>query len=204
MNNTNICFEGHVLWEEFGKHKQQFFKTPNIFCNILLQYYDKIPALKNITKAIETGTYQGHTAMCLSKLFDTVDTIELFVEQNPYNKKSLKETYEIIKQTHKNITFYGGSSIDNIKIILEENKDETFFILLDAHTFEYSPMIDELKMIKKYSNKNDHLIMIDDCVFLGKHGYPSFEELIKAVIEINPEYKITNTFQGNSILLIHT
>lgn len=201
--NINVSFDDHFLWNEFGKHKQEKYKTPNIFCNILFEYFDKIINLKNINKALETGTYQGHSAMCLSKLFDTVDTVELFVKQNPYNNESLVDLYKKIQKDYSNISFHEGSSPMAMKDIFEKNKDETFFILLDAHTFNYSPMIEELKAIKNYSNKNDHVIMIDDCSFLGHNGYPPPDELIKTILEINKDYKITNTFQGNSILLVH-
>lgn len=202
--NTNFCFDGHFLWEEFGKEKQSQFKTPNIFCNILLQYADTISNLKTTNKALETGTYQGHSAICLSKMFNTVDTIELFIQKNPYNNESLEKLYSEIKQNHANINFHEGSSPVVMKDILEKNKDETFVILLDAHTFNYSPMLEELKAIKEYSNKNDHIIIIDDCRFLGYNGYPPAEQMAQAVFEINKDYKIINTLQGNGILLIHT
>lgn len=201
--NTNVCFDGHFLWNEFGKEKQNLFKTPNIFCNILLEYYDQIPNLKNVTKAIETGTFQAHSAMCLSKLFDTVDTIELFSENNQYSNESLLKLYESIKPNYKNITFHDGASPIVLKNILQQNKDETYFILLDAHTFNYSPMIHELESIKQNSNKKDHIIMIDDCNFLGRNGYPPAQDLIEAIKNINSNYKIINTFQGNQIILIY-
>lgn len=201
--NINVDFANHFLWEEFGVEKQNKFKTPNIFCNILLQYYDYIPSLKQISKTIETGTYEAHSAICLSKLFETVDTIELFSDNNPYNNKCLTSLYLQISKEHPNINFHNGNSPEIMKNIFETNKNETFFILLDAHTFNYSPMIDELNSIKNYSNKKDHVIMIDDCNFLGRNGYPSLDSLVKCLSEINSEYKVINTHQGNGIILIY-
>jgi len=201
--NTNFCFDGHFLWKEFGENKKDLFKTPNIFCNILLSYYDKLKNLKDINLALETGTYEAHSAMCMSKLFSNVSTVELYAEQNPYNNKNLLELYKNIKKEYNNIDFYFGESPKFLKELISQNPDETFFILLDAHTFNYSPMIDELDAIKNNSNKNDHIIMIDDCNFLGYNGYPSYDILQKCILNINSDYKITNTFQGNGILLIH-
>jgi|688.fasta_scaffold38270_2 hypothetical protein len=201
--NIEVNFKDHFLWEEFGKNKQETHPTPNIFCNILLQYFDNIKSLKNITKAIETGTYEAHSAMCLSKLFDKVETIELFSQNNPYNNKSLTELYENIKIDYKNINFHFGKSHEIMENLFKQNPNETFFILLDAHTFNYSPMLEELKSIQQFSNKKDHVIMIDDCRFLGANGYPKVNELIESLSSINSEYKILNTNQGNGILLIY-
>ena len=177
-------------------------KAPNYFITILNVMYPRIDRLKNINMAIETGTHLGNGAIELSRIFDMVWTIELYPDNNPYDDVQLRPIHENINKQHKKINFIYGNSIESLQNILKENANTSFFILLDAHTFNYSPMLHELEAIEKYSNKKDHIIMIDDCRFLGMNGYPTFEEMRTSILKINPEYNIFNTGLGNGIHLI--
>lgn len=177
------------------------------FSKILNENLEKISRLKDITSAIEAGTYRGDNAVRLATMFEVVETIELYPDYNPYDGKSLREVHENIKKQHPNINFIYDNSVNALKTLLTDNPDTCYFILLDAHTANYSPMIDELNAIKTYSKRNDHIIMIDDCRFLSKNGfytgYPTFEEMQTAILNINPNYVIENTKKGNDIHLIY-
>lgn len=178
-------------------------KAPNTCTAILNVMYSRIDRLKNINMAIETGTYLGNGAIDLSKMFDMVWTVELYPDNNPYdNNLSLRKIHENINKEYKNINFIYGNSIEGLQNILKENCDITFFIHLDAHTFNYSPMLHELEAIEKYSNKKDHIILIDDCKFLGTNGYPTYTEMKNSILKINSEYNIFNTGLGNDYILV--
>jgi hypothetical protein len=74
---------------------------------------------------------------------------------------------------------------------------------LDAHDILESPLKEELSVIKESSNRNDHVILIDDCRDLGQGNFPTLQELKDALYGINPNYTIINTEQGNQIYLVY-
>ena len=81
--------------------------------------------------------------------------------------------------------------------------NERFLILLDAHSGPYTPLKGELDSIKNYSNRKDHVIIIDDCKHLGQGTFPDLSEFETLLREINPEYNIINTQEGNQIYLVY-
>jgi hypothetical protein len=194
--NINYELKTHWLWEHSWKNtKRPDWKLPNIFCHILFKYINDIDRLCGITNAIETGTYEGHSSICFSYLFDNVHTIEKYPHHNPYNNKSLISIHDDIKTTNSNINFYYGNSPDHMKEIFINNPDTDYFILLDAHTGNESPVMEELDCIKKYSRSSNHVIMIDDCNTISVD--------FNKVLEINPKYNIIHTGIGSDIVLIY-
>jgi hypothetical protein len=175
----------------------------NPFVQILFLFKDKIPSLLNINKAIETGTYEGWTSEFLAIQFKEVFTVEKYVKGNIYNRDiNLLENYKILKQNHPNINFYEGDSPIFLKNILSQNPNEQFFILLDAHTSE-SPVIEELKSIKNFSNRKDHVIIIDDTFDAGTPGWPTQIEMETALLDINKNYNIEYTQYGRRVAVIY-
>jgi hypothetical protein len=87
---------------------------------------------------------------------------------------------------------------------LEHNPDEPFVIILDAHEPQNgSPILAELDIISRCSNRQDHVILIDDGIDFGANGYPSLEEIKYKALTINDLYLIENTGVGRSIHIIY-
>ena len=116
-----------------------------------------------------------------------------------------------------------------IKHTLESNPDEQFFILLDSHEDNFTTILLELNFIKKYSNRSDHIIIIDDGKFFHNHGTPtengmhgphplyddiahiSKELLYEQIFQINSNYIILDTglpehvdFSGSEMIIAYT
>lgn len=198
----DVNFDKNKLWDTCSEIHKKTLSCPNIFGHILYEYYDKVDRLKNIQNAIETGTFDARTAVFFSHVFDTVDTIELYDTINPYTNTSFSESYSQIKNKHKNINFHFGNSGHVLANILQDNPYTTYVILLDAHTSSQTPLLDELKSIK-LSNKNDHVIVIDDCFYWGNGIYPSEVEVKKMLLDINKDYNVVMTKHGNGITIAY-
>ena len=137
---------------------------------------------------IETGTYYGNTTRVLSKV--SKKTISIEADKNLYetSKKKLKNL--------KNVEIIYGKSQDLLeKVILENLNFENICIYLDAHlcrdhlrnttTFgnenDATPILEELKLIKKFLSKFKSInILIDDIrLFQGSfQNYPNKNSLV--------------------------
>jgi hypothetical protein len=197
--NINYNFDGHFLWNLCSEEHKKTFKVPNWFANIFIEYFDKINRLKDINNFIETGTYLGHTSIVCSQLFDTVDTIELFDDHNPYVGISLKELYSNITKDYSNIKIHIGESFKLLNAILAANPNTPYVFLLDAHTNGYTPLMKELEAIKINSKTNQHIIMIDDCNATGGN-YPPRNDIINKLLDINPNYTIE--YHNNNNIMV--
>lgn len=200
----NVYEKTDSRWGQYPKEKKEKLMVPNEFVNILYEYEKEILGLSEIDFAIETGTYLGETSKILSEHFDSVVTVELFADRNPYNGLDLKKVYDEIKKTHNNIEFRIGENSPNVlKEIFVKNPNRRYMILLDAHDSNQSPLKSELETIRDYSKCNNHVILIDDCKFLGNYNLPTLEEVTGILKEINPNYVIKNTSVGNDVFLIY-
>ena len=198
----NVNFNNHKLWNTCSEFHKKTLSCPNIFGHILYEYYNKIDRLKNIKNAIETGTFDARTSVFFSHIFDNVDTIELYDSLNPYTNTSFSDLYSNIKKENTNINFHFGNSANVLQTIFKSNPDTSYLILLDAHTESQTPLIEELNAIK-LSNKKDHVILIDDCSYLGNGVYPSESEVIELLMDINENYNIVKTNYGNGITIVY-
>jgi hypothetical protein len=199
----NLDYTGDSRWEQMSDIHKQSLPIPNLFVSLLYQYQDKIPNLNEINFAIETGTHDARTSIFLSEHFDVAFTVELFPDRNPYDGRSYRESYEQLAEKYGNLTFLEGNSAEVLKSVLEELPDERFFILLDAHSMLEGPLREELGAIKEASNRNDHVMLIDDCRDLGQGNFPTLQEFTDALKTINPDYNIINTMEGNHIYLVY-
>lgn len=199
----NLDYTGDNRWEQMSDIHKQSLPIPNLFVSLLYQYQDKIPNLNEINFAIETGTHDGRTSTFLAEHFDVAFTVELFPDRNPYDGRSYRETYNQLSEKYENLTFLEGNSGEVLKSVLEELPDERFFILLDAHSMLNGPLKEELGAIKEASNRNDHVMLIDDCRDLGQGNFPTLQEFTDVLKTINPNYNIINTFEGNHIYLVY-
>lgn len=199
----NLDYTGDSRWEQMSDIHKQSLPIPNLFVSLLYQYQDKIPNLKDINFAIETGTHDARTSIFLAEHFDVAFTVELFPDRNPYDGRSYREIYAELSEKYDNLTFLEGNSSEVLKSVLEELPDERFFILLDAHSMLNGPLREELGAIKSASNRNDHVMLIDDCRDLGQGNFPTLQEFTDALKGINPDYTIINTMEGNHIYLVY-
>ena len=172
------------------QHDEQW-NLPNAYVNVLYNYRNQISNIDNIVDAIETGTHTANTTEILCEHFERVFTVEKDIAQNPYGEKNLDVIYRRIKDKHDHVTFLHGDSAAALKDTLLANPDTTFFFFLDAHAYGQTALVSELKAIKKYSNKTDHVILVDDCNELGTGQWPSRAELDVLLLDINPEYIIS-------------
>ena len=199
----NLDYSGDPRWEQMSDIHKTSLPIPNLFVSLLYQYQDKIPNLNEVNFAIETGTHDARTSIFLAEHFDVAFTVELFPDRNPYDGKSYREHYQEVGQKYENLTFLFGTSEEALKSVLEELPDERFFILLDAHSMLDGPLKEELGAIKSASNRTDHVMLIDDCRDLGKGNFPTLQEFKDAVYNINPDYTIINTMEGNHVYLVY-
>jgi hypothetical protein len=199
----NLDYTGDSRWEQMDDNHKKSLPIPNLFVSLLYQYQDKIPNLNEINFAIETGTHDARTSIFLAEHFDVAFTVELFPDRNPYDGRSYRESYEQLAVKYENLTFLEGNSAEVLKSVLEELPDERFFILLDAHSMLEGPLREELGAIKSASNRNDHVMLIDDCRDLGQGNFPTLQEFTDSLKTINPDYTIINTMEGNHIYLVY-
>ena len=199
----NLDYTGDPRWDDMSREHRETSSLPNLFLDILYKYQNEIPNLQDISFAVETGTHDARTSKFLAEHFDVVFTIELFPDKNPYDGKTFRELYEEINKTYENLTFLFGDSRDILGTVLSELPDERFFILLDAHSMLDGPLKHELELIKNSSNRNDHVILVDDCRDLGQGEYPTLDEFTELITSINPNYTIKNTLVGNHVYLIY-
>lgn len=161
----------------------------------ILHSYIKKYNLKNF---VETDTFHGDTVEAMRKLLSTIHSIELS-----------KELYIKAKSrfaTYSNITIWNGDSGKVLKKILPTLKKPTLF-WLDAHGSggitaegeEWSPIIKELMLITKLSNKK-HVILIDDARGFTGHLSPTISQ-IEAVIT-NSGRKYSFSVQDDIIRII--
>lgn len=161
--------------------------------------------LFNISVFIETGTADGTNALQVSKIFNEVYSTEI-------NSKVFKLAQEKLEDK-KNIHLYLGDSKQTLITILSQVNNAPL-IYLDAHCSgpgsgkgdENTPILHELEIIKNSKIKNA-IILIDDArlfqdeIFIKKElilepteenltDYPNLNQLKKAILEINSDYKV--------------
>ena len=129
-----------------------------------------IKEMNNINSFIETGTYQGETAIWASKHFDKIVTIE-------FSEEIFNQTYD--KYTDfKNVNFLFGDSRKCLEQILPDVQQS--IIWLDAHWCsngsygekDQCPLVTEIELINRFDK--DHVILIDDArLFLAPPPLPN-------------------------------
>lgn len=149
---------------------------------------------------IETGTFLGYTTLAAAKIFDKVHTIELSKEIYLMAQENLKNC--------KNVSVHQGNSCELLNNLLPSIPACTLFYL-DGHYSggstakgsQNTPVLEELAAIRN-SGKSDSIILIDDiCAFQDScypekisntclEGYPDLNQLVNALLEINPGYQI--------------
>jgi hypothetical protein len=117
---------------------------------------------------IETGTYLGEGIKCVLNNYETIHSIELSEKWAIHNMEQFK--------MNKNVNVYCGDSKKMLPYLFN-NIHEPVTIYLDAHysggTTEFgeeeTPLLYELEVLKN-REYDDIIIIIDDCMLLGKSG----------------------------------
>ena len=130
---------------------------------------------------VETGTASGRASMRALKVgFKKIWT----VEKNTNRIKMCKKRFDGIK----NINFYTGDSREFLrKVIKQINGSITYW--LDAHTNTWSPLLEELDIIKENMNEVP-IILIDDVSLFGAYRITK-KQVKNKLLEIFPDYKIS-------------
>lgn len=125
---------------------------------------------------VETGTFRGDTIWTLRKEFDRLYSIEL--------DKGLYEAAVRRFAGMSQVTLVQGDSGEKIKEVVAQLKSRTLF-WLDGHYsgpgtalgVEEAPVMQEMQTVFDHPIK-DHIILLDDArEFVGRSGYPKFEDL---------------------------
>lgn len=171
--------------------------VPNVFLEVLFRYQDLIKGLDDIGIFVETGTEGGDTANIMSKHFNKIYTIEIIPHTNPTIFEAMDDP------ENKHVVWLQGDSVEILKQLNETIGDQRCVFLLDAHTANSSCLEGELKVIKKYYNKQSVIIVDDGKDINVIKGYPTLVEFKRLIYDINSEYKILNTDLGRRIYLIY-
>ena len=145
-----------------------FDETPTNAFNgdrYVLHEVKKIVKDFNIKNIFETGTYLGATTKVLSSVVENVYTVECNSDYYNQSKTFLKDC--------KNVNMNLGSSPAVMDLILPTLTGRTLFFL-DAHWYNYCPLIDEIKMVEKHGKSDSVLIVHDFKVPGQKFGYDSY------------------------------
>ncbi|MFO7446248.1 MAG: glycosyltransferase [Ignavibacteriaceae bacterium] len=149
---------------------------------------EKLVKKYNIKSIVETGTSEGSSTKEMSSFVENVFSIEVVSETYQRAKERLKDI--------KNIKLFPGSSPDVMKEMLASVPRPVLFFL-DAHWYDYWPILDELKVIKSFPDLKDSVIVVHDFYVPGKDfGYDSYGGqkldygyIEKELLEVNPNYK---------------
>ena len=154
---------------------------------------------------VETGTYMAETTTALSPLFKKCWSVEASKVHFDFS------VYRLSPPLRDNVELLYGESQVQLPKILEmikkesssASKDNNIIFFLDAHfsgssdgdlaTFKSEfgpcPTLQELEAIRD-SGINNSIILIDDYSSFGvSKGYPTSDDILKVVKEINPSYE---------------
>ena len=130
---------------------------------------------------IETGTATGGTSLNALQIgFKEIWTVEKCDDRIKICENKFKDK--------KNIHFYAGDSRKFLKNILQYiNGSVTFW--LDAHTNSWSPLLEELAIIKE-NMEIVPIILIDDVSLFGAYKIKK-KDVKKRLLNICPDYQIS-------------
>jgi hypothetical protein len=145
---------------------------------------------------VETGTYLGYMVSAQKRNFKKIFSIEL---DHKLHERAVRKF-----GSRKNIKLIQGDSGEKLADVTKEINEPAIF-WLDGH---YSggftakgesncPIWKELDIV--FSNRNDHIILIDDARdFKGENDYPTVEEVKTYIKAKNPNYTV---FVENDIII---
>jgi len=134
-------------------HQEDFRKvSPSAFTSSLEigSFFEHLKQTYSINTIIETGSYLGQTSLFFAHVFENVHTIE--ISEGYYNW-----TQEALKN-YPNTTCHFGSSEKVLQEILPSLENSPLIFYLDAHWYDYWPLLSELEAISM--THRDHCIIV--------------------------------------------
>ena len=177
--------------------------------------------LRGVPFFVETGTYLADTLLVVSPCFLynwSVEGEEVF-----YRHSRVRTTYPI----RKNVKIFLGDSPDVLPEILSEideheSADKRCVFFLDAHysgkagissdldnpetdtytseKYDKCPLLQEIEQIKNHDCR-DHLIMIDDIRMCSTPGWPTINELLGSLLDLNPKFSFKYSLQTDILII---
>jgi len=199
--STPVNGEYSLITTHEGKYHLKLKKIQSFVMPLSVVFLKEVAKVFHLKNMILTGTINDHFISESSDIFENVYAIEM-----------ASDIYQCQKfsniQSKKNIYIYNSSNLlDNL---LKNLNSHPNFFWLDTHeistkTFKtktQTPVIEELKTIKKYNQSEKSLIMInnlkyfqpitpnvDEAKGIGERKYPSIEEVVSIVNEMGTEMK---------------
>ena len=146
---------------------------------------------------VETGTCGGGSLLkAVRGGFRQLYSIDIEEGHVEYARNLLRR--------YRNVTIVQGDSATQLWELIK-GLDEPITFWLDAHVFpphldggKNCPLLEELEQIRWHPIKT-HTILIDDLACCGKPEFDflSAADLIRKILEINPEYQITTIDGGD-------
>ncbi len=134
--------------------------------SFVLEEFKRLKDAFDLKVCVETGTFMGDTTEVLAEIFPEVHTIEI-------NKTYLAQA-EAKVGDKSNVNMHEGSSPEKIKEIIAEGWNPGILFFLDAHWYDYCPLLDELLAIA--DKKIKPVIAIHDFKVPGKDfGFDSYK-----------------------------
>jgi hypothetical protein len=139
--------------------------------NYILEEVKRLIKVFKIRTIFETGTYEGKTTAELAKLGIPVISSEINTTYLQYANSLLSKNPELIKF----IKLVSGNSPDVINDNIQEY-DWPILFFLDAHWYNYNPLLDELRIISEHRCKTCVIIIHDFKVPDKDFGYDKFPD----------------------------
>lgn len=189
-NITQFLNNGISAWT--GEKNVRYPVRGNAVFLEILEKYRNLLNYEGITTFFEAGTFNGNNAADFSNVFDKVVTAEI---DNAFYERS-----RLAHSTNKKIKFLHGDATTKLKEYLIENPHERMVILLDDHAGYQSFIIQELEVIREYSNV-DHIIIVDDVDKLGLGTYPTREQIDETLSRYQYETEVIHDTERHKMLI---
>ncbi len=188
MDNKEIINKFHNLYYTSGVWEQTKWMGYTIYkCPFDMWIYQEIFFEIKPDLIIETGTWQGGSALYMAHLLDLVNSngriVTIDIEDFPDRPE------------HQRITYYKGSSVatETIEMVRKEvaNAKSVLVILDSDHSKDH--VLKELELYNQFVTKGSYLIVEDSNV----NGHPTYDEFgpgpmeaIDVFMENNNEFEI--------------
>jgi hypothetical protein len=158
--------------------------VPHLLKQTILREHAVTYALRSL---VETGTYLGSMVYAMREVFDEIHTIELA----PHLFAAATRRFARAPHIH----VHQGNSADVLPRLLGALTGPALFWLdghysggITARADMETPILAELRLV--FGSPHRHVILIDDAdLFHPEHGYPSLDEVRRAVAAIAPTYR---------------
>jgi predicted O-methyltransferase YrrM len=137
--------------------------------NQLLEWTLELSKKFKVNTFFETGTYHGLSARIASVHFKNIVTVE--------NNEEYYRIASVNLNGLNNCTLHLGNSPEIMSKCLKSG-DSSIFFFLDAHWYDYWPILDELNVIKEKNLKPViaiHDFFVPDSNSNAKFGYDSYQ-----------------------------